>query len=220
MNYTASCWWVGVKEEKKMLGKKCKNNRNQAAQFEPKYWSYWVFFSSLLKDLHPVWSVLSVWCSWLRASLAEDDSSTTEAIEWGLFRTSAVLGVFFSSCTRTQARQALSLGASVSFRGCFPPLQNFLAGYCYSPVNFRNLQLWCMIQFCQTSYRPLIMAINHGLWFGNCCLGIQRFFTLSRREAGDGNSYWAVEVSVLEGLFNLVRCTHLTANMPDFWSLG
>lgn len=46
--------------------------------------------------------------------------------------------------------------------------------------------------------------------------GIQRFFTLSRREAGDGNSYWAVEVCGLEGLFSLDKCGHLTANMPDF----
>lgn len=39
---------------------------------------------------------------------------------------------------------------------------------------------------------------------------IQRFFNLSRKETGDGNSH-----QVSEGWSSLIKCTHLAVNMPD-----
>lgn len=75
-----------------------------------------------------------------------------------------------------------------------------------------------MIQFCQTSYRhlPRLLAMDFSL--ETAVWGIQRFFTLSRRETGDGDSHRAAEAEVRgsEGLSSLDKCPYLTADMPNF----
>lgn len=104
------------------------------------------------------------------------------------------------------------------FEGVPLPSLNFLTDYCYNPVKFRDLLLRC-------KYSSARLAMDHLPWLSTmdysletAVWGIQRFFSLSRRESDDGDSHWAAEAEVRgsEGLSSLDKCTYLTANKPDF----